>query len=443
MAVIETIDRTLPCNLEAERAVLGAVLLHAEAHPLAASLISDADFFRDAHRRVWKAMSGLLDNGSPIEMVLLKDALAMSGDLDEVGGPAYLAALVDGVPRVANVEHYARLVKEKAQLRSVIFAANALLTAAYEAQEPIGTLIDAGVGTLLGLATATQGEAVQAGQEAVAWVTSLDRSPESSGAAFPTGYTDLDEVLAGGLRSGELVVLAGRPSAGKSSLGLGMARGLALAAVPTVVFSLEMRSRTLAARLVSWGARVDRQKLQRGYASEQDYGRVGAALAALDGVPLYLQDTAATLSEVAAWCQRLKAQYGVKVAVVDFLQLMAHEARNQSREAAVATVSKGLKRLAKTQDLAVVALSALNRAPEGRKDPRPRLSDLRESGSIESDADVVLLLYRADQYEKDEETAGIAEVICAKNRDGPTGTVKLCFLEHYAGMFENLATGGS
>lgn len=436
---VELLDRTLPYNLEAEKAILGAVLLHAEAHPLAASLVSGTDFFRDAHRRVWEAMGALLARGEPVEMVLLKDVLARAGDLDEVGGPAYLAALVDGLPRVANVEHYARLVREKAQLRAVIACANGLVAAAYEAQEPPSALIDTGVSTLLRLATATQGEAVRAGQEAVAWVSSLDQAPGAPEAALPTGYTDLDEMLAGGLRPSELVILAGRPSAGKSSLGLGMARGVALHAVPTVVFSLEMRSRALAARLVSWGARVDRQKLQRGYASEQEYARVGEALSVLDGAPLYLQDTAATLTEVAAWCQRLKAQYGIRVAVVDYLQLMAHEARNQSREAAVAAVSKGLKRLATTQDLAVVALSALNRAPDGRKDPRPRLSDLRESGSIESDADVVLLLYRADQYEKNTEASGTAEVIVAKNREGATGTIRLTFNEHYAGLFENYA----
>lgn len=437
-----TADRTLPANLEAERAVLGAILLHNESYPLATANVSSGDFFRDAHRRIFDAMIALATAGDAIDLVTIKEALGKIGDLDACGGPAYIAALVDGVPRSMNVEHYARIVKDKARLRALIVAATMLLSRAYDGEESASTIADDVTRDLLATVDTSGGAAVKAADEMMAYVMSLeDDAKAGPRAPMATGFLDLDEMLDGGVRLGDLVVVAGRPSMGKSSLVLGMAKGVAAAGYPAAMLSLEMRARVLAERLVSWGARIDGRRMRGRFLGEHDWGRISQAVGEAADLPLYLLDSASSLVEVAAWAQRLKAEYGVKVIVVDYLQLLLPERRSSSREQDVAALSAGLKRIARTQDLAVVAVSALNRAPEGRKDNRPKLGDLRESGALEYDADVALLIHRQELYDDAAETHGIAEIIVAKNKEGATGTVKLAFLAVFDGCFENLAQG--
>lgn len=432
-------DRTLPHNLEAERSVLGAMLLDATAWPKVAAIVRAEDYYRDAHRRIHESMTRLVEAGSGIDFVLLREDLQRAGDLDECGGPAYLAALVDGLPRNVHVEHYAEIVREKARLRGLVFAANKLLAGAYEASVPASLLVEGGVQALLAYAETRQHVVTQAGKDALDYVMALD--PGEAPEAMSTGYTDLDDVLSGGIRKDELLILAGRPSHGKTSLGLGIAKGLAQRGHSTVFFSLEMRSRLLAERLVSWGARVDQSRLRRRFLGDRDYGRISQAVGALADLPLYLQDSVATLTEVSAWCERLATEKGVTCVVIDYLQLLLPERRSSSRENDVAAISRGLKRLAR--DRAVIAISQLNRSPEGRRDNRPRLSDLRESGALEQDCDIALLLFQPSQYDDAQELDGIAEVIVAKNRQGPTGTVKLAYLKSLAALFENLAVGAT
>lgn len=431
-------DRALPMALEAERAVLGAVLVDPAAYASAAAVLCDADFGRDAHRRIFAQLVKLSGAGSALDLLTLKDALARSGELEEVGGPVYIAGLLDGVPRATNVAHYASIVLEKARLRGLIFTANRVLADAYAAEQAPEGIADAAVRALQACAMRPLADVFTAGEAAQRYVRGLDR--DGSG-GLKTGFADLDAVLGASLRPKRLAILAGRPSAGKSSLGLGMAKGLAEAGCPTAFFSLEMHADALGGRLVAWTAHVASQRLAEGVASPEEYARVAGSLASLEALPLRIQDTAATLAEVGAWCQRLKAELGLQVAVVDYLQLLLPATRSQSREQDVAALAYGLKQLAKTQDLLVVALSALGRSPEGRKDNRPRLSDLRESGALEYHADVVLLLFRAEQYDPEDENRGVAEVIVAKSRDGAVGTTRLAFLAEYAGMFADLARG--
>lgn len=430
-------DRVLPCSLDAERAVLGSILLHEDAFADAAVLIGADDFFRDAHRRIYLAVASLRVEATSIDLVTLKDELARRGELDEIGGPAYLAALVDGVPRSTNVPAYAAIVKEKSVLRSIIFAANKMLASAYEADQRSVDVIDDGVRTFLAMATVSDGAAKLVAAEALAYVLSLD-DQQGADDAMACGFVDLDQMLTGGVRPADLVILGGRPGMGKTSLGLGIARGLARAGKPTVFFSLEMRSREIMGRLISWESRISHQRLRSRFLGEQDYGKLTQAVAALE-IPLIVQDSAATLTEVSAWCQRLKREYGIVCAVIDYLQLLIPSGRHASREAEVASLSRGLKTLAKAQDLAVLAISQVNRSPENRKDARPRLSDLRESGAQEADADIVLLVHRPEEYDRTDENSGVAELIVAKNRNGPTGTTRLVFLADLGGKFENFA----
>ena len=437
-------QRTLPHNLEAERSVLGAILVHNDAFNLAAQVIDSGDFYRDAHRRIFDKMVALNERHDAIDFVTLKEELVRSGQLDEVGGPAYIASLADGVPRATNVEYYARIVKEKATLRNLIYAANKILTNAYEGEQESDLILDEAESSIFAVAD----DRLKAGfvpmrdlvKESFPKIEQLFEQKRLI-TGVPTGFADLDEMTRG-LQAGDLVIVAARPSMGKTSLVLNIAQHVALQ--PDLVcgfFSLEMSKESLFLRLLTSEAQVDGHRLMSGAIGGKDYGRISHALETLSAMRLHIDDTANIgVLEMRAKARRLQKEHGLHLLVVDYIQLMSARGRFENRTLELASISRAMKGLAKELNIPIVVLSQLSRAPESRSDHRPQLSDLRESGALEQDADVVVLIYRDDVYNRDPNSpdAGTAELILAKQRNGPTGVVKLAFLREQT-RFANLA----
>ncbi len=439
-------DRTLPHNLEAERSVLGAILVHNDAFNLAAQVIDSQDFYRDAHRRIFDAMVSLNERHQAIDFVTLKEELSRSGDLDEVGGPAYVASLADGVPRATNVEYYARIVKEKSTLRNLIYAANKILTNAYEADQESDLILDEAESAIFAVADdRLKSGFVQMRDLVKDNFPKIEQLFEQKRliTGVPTGFTDIDEMTRG-LQAGDLVIIAARPSMGKTSLVLNIAQYVATQPQLTVgFFSLEMSKESLFIRLLTSEAHIDSHRLMSGAIGQKDYGRIAHALETLSAMRLHIDDTAGIgILEMRAKARRLQAEHGLNLLVIDYIQLMTGRGRFENRTLELASISRSLKGLAKELNVPVVVLSQLSRAPESRSDHRPQLSDLRESGALEQDADVVVLIYRDDVYNKDPNSpdAGTAELIVAKQRNGPTGTVRLAFLREQT-RFASLAPG--
>ena len=439
-------ERTLPHNLEAERSVLGAILVHNDAFNLAVQVIDSGDFYRDAHRRIFEKMIALNERNQAIDFVTLKEELSRGGELDDVGGPAYVASLADGVPRATNVEYYSRIVKEKATLRNLIYAANKILTNAYEADQESDLILDEAESAIFAVAD----DRLKAG-----FVPMRDLVKESFPkiellfeqkkliTGVPTGFADLDGMTRG-FQRGDLIIIAARPSMGKTSLVLNVAQYVAMQPEHTVgVFSLEMSKESLFLRLLTSEAQIDSHRLMSGAIGQKDYGKISHALETLSAMKLYIDDTAnVSVLEMRATARRLKAEHGLSLLVVDYIQLMSGRGRYENRTLELASISRSLKGLAKELDVPIVVLSQLSRAPEARSDHRPQLSDLRESGALEQDADVVIMIYREDAYNRDPNhpDAGTAELILAKQRNGPTGVVRLAFLREQT-RFANLAQG--
>jgi len=443
---IATADRTLPHNLEAERSVLGAILVHNDAFNTAAQVIDGRDFYRDAHRRVFDCMVTLSERGAAIDFITLKEELSRGGELEHVGGPAYIASLVDGVPRATNVEYYAKIVKEKATLRNLIYAANKILSNAYEADQEPELILDEAESLIFAVAD----DRLKAGFVAMRDLVT-DSFPKIEQlfehkrlvTGVPTGFVDLDEMTRG-FQGGDLIIIAARPSMGKTSLVLNIAQHVALQPELSVgFFSLEMSKESLFIRLLTSEAQIDSHRLMSGHIGERDYGRISQALERLSGMRLFIDDTANVgVLEMRAKSRRLQAEHGLHLLVIDYIQLMSARGRYENRTLELASISRSLKGLAKELNVPIVVLSQLSRAPEARSDHRPQLSDLRESGALEQDADVVILIYRDDAYNRDPNNpdAGTAELILAKQRNGPTGVVRLAFLREQT-RFANLAPG--
>jgi replicative DNA helicase len=442
--------RTLPHNLEAERSVLGAILLHNDAFNLAAEVIDSQDFFRDAHRRIFDKMVKLVERGDAIDLVTLKEELGRAGELDEIGGPAYITALVDGVPRSANVEHYARIIKEKATLRNLILSANKILATAYEGAEDADLILDQAEHAIFAIADdkvrdgfVSMRDLAQASLETI---EKLHAHKELI-TGVPTGFTDLDEMTSG-LQPSDLIIIAARPSMGKTSLVLNMAQHVGTKTDMTVgLFSLEMSKEQLFLRILTSEARIDAHRLRGGFLGERDWGKLSQAIGTLSEARIYIDDTPSIgVLEMRAKCRRLKAEHNLHLVVVDYIQLMQGRGRFENRTLELASISRSMKGLAKELNVPIVVLSQLSRAPESRSDHRPQLSDLRESGALEQDADVVVFIYREDLYgDKNQpagDTQGVAEIIVGKQRNGPTGIVKLAFIREYT-RFENLAVGNA
>jgi replicative DNA helicase len=437
--------RTLPHNLEAERSVLGAILIRNEAINHAAELIDAGDFFRVAHRRIFDRMVGLSERGDAIDLVTLSDELGRAGQLDEVGGPAYLAGLVDGVPRSTNVEYYARIVKEKSTLRRLIASAQHIATAAYEAEQDADLILDEAERSIFEIAD----KQLRTGftplsalvHESFATIDKL-QAHQGLVTGVSSGFIELDEMTSG-FQPSDLIIVAARPSMGKTSFTLNIAQHVGTKVGKTVgFFSLEMSKEQLFMRMLTGEARVDSHKFKSGYLSERDYGALGHALGALEQAKVYIDDTASIgVLEMRAKARRLALEHGLDLLIIDYIQLMQGRGRFENRQQELASISRSLKGLAKELQVPIIALSQLSRAPESRADHRPQLSDLRESGALEQDADVVLFIYREDQYEKkaDGDADSIAEIIVGKQRNGPTGIVRLAFIKQYT-RFDNLDT---
>ena len=443
-------DRTLPHNPEAERTVLGAILVDNQAFSSAAEILRREDFYREAHRRVFESMAALAERSQPIDLVTLKDELARQSALEAVGGAAYLAGLVDGVPRITSVEHWSRIIKEKSVLRNLIHAGNRIVHSCYEGEEDAAALLDQAEKSIFDIAE----RRIRAGfvsmreivKESFRTIDQLSQSKDVV-TGLATGFVDIDEMTSG-LQKGDLVIVAGRPAMGKTSFCLNIAQHVALRVGETVgLFSLEMSKEQLALRLLCADARVDAHRLRTGKLNEKDWARLAKAYTDLSQSKLYIDDSA-TISplEMRAKCRRLKAEFGLGLIIVDYLQLVSLAGRVENRQQEMSAISRSMKGLAKELGVPVIALSQLSRAVESRGAPRrPLLSDLRESGSIEQEADLVMFLYRPFYYGDQElRSAGyletdrhIAEVIVAKHRNGPTGVARLAWMNEHV-RFENL-----
>ena len=441
-ATVPASERTLPHNLEAERSVLGAIIVHNAAFNVAAELIDSKDFFRDAHGHVFDTMVGLNERGQAIDLVTLKDELIRSGHLEKVGGAAYIAALADGVPRSTNVEHYARIVKERATLRNLIGSANRIVGMAYKAEQDADTLLDQAEQEIFAIAEDRIHTGFVPLKDLVAdGFTTIEKLQEQKGlvTGVPSGFSDIDK-LTSGFQSADLVLVAGRPSMGKTSFVLNIAQYVGLKTDRSVgFFSLEMSKEQLFIRMLTAEAEIDAQRFRGGYLTEQDYGKISTVLGRLSEAKVFIDDSFGMgVLEMRAKARRLKAEHGLDLLVVDYLQLMQGRGRFDNRTQELAAISRSLKALAKELDVPVIALSQLSRAPESRSDRRPQLSDLRESGALEQDADLVMFIFREEHYDPTPENENLAELIIGKQRNGPTGTVKLAFIKQHT-RFKNLS----
>jgi len=404
--------------------------------PVAASTLKRAHFFRSAHQHIFSAFERLADAQQPLDFVTLKEELRRAGHLEEAT-PAYVASLTDGVPKSTNLEHYAAIIVEKARLRDLVAKAGRLLQDAYAAEHPSATLTDAALREL-SATTETAGAKIVTAEESVRQYADAV-SLGTMGAPVATGYRDVDALI-GGFKPRDLVIVAARPSVGKSAFALGAAEAMARAGQVVLFFTLEMGVEGLSSRLVAGRARVESGAIERGSATPEQYSRWADALSAFEGLSLYFQPSVSTVTEVGAWARRIQQERGLGCVFLDYLQLLFPEGKHHSRENEVAVISRQLKRLAKDLNVPLVALSQLSRAAEGRADKRPHLSDLRDSGALEQDTDLCLLLHRPEMYGRTVDNDGIAEVIVAKNRGGATGCVRTAFIKEYA-KFEDLHQG--
>ena len=446
MATTDTsIERPLPHNLQAERSILGAVLLDNHSLNAAVEKLRSEDFFLPQHRQIFQRMIQLAEHQQAIDVVTLMDDLARRGELDSAGGVAYLSQLADGLPRATNVEHYARIVKEKSVLRNLAFSAAAIQEQALAAGDDADVILDRAESTIFQIAE----DRVRAGLIGVKELVRdnferLERifSEGRRITGLATGYPGLDNETAG-LQPSELVILAARPSMGKTALALNIAENVAVRnREPVAVFSLEMSKESLLLRMLASEARVDAHKFRTGHMGRDDWNKITRALTSLGDAPLWIDDSASsTVLEMGAKARRLKRDRGLSLMIVDYLQLVVptNTGRGTNRQEEVSSISRALKGLAKELKVPVVVLSQLTRAPE-REERKPQLSDLRESGAIEQDADVVLFINRPNFYKTDlpEEDRAKAELIIAKQRNGPTGNLNFVFLARHT-RFEEAA----
>ncbi|MDW8479787.1 MAG: replicative DNA helicase [Xanthomonadales bacterium] len=437
--------RLPPHSIDAEQAVLGALMLDESAWHEVADLLVEDDFYREDHRLIFAAVAELARQQRPADVVTVGDFLRARDRLESVGGSAYLAELAAGAASAANARAYAEIVREKALLRRLIEAATRILDQAYdpagrearevieEAEQAIYQVSEKGE---------RQGTAVELRQAVVEAFAVVERRFNANRAVIglPTGFHDLDQRTAG-LQDGDLVIVAARPSMGKTAFALNIAEHAALAegGCPVAIFSMEMSAVQITMRLLSSNGRIDQSRLRTGRLEDEDWPRLSAAVKLLSKARIFIDETPSLSPvELRARARRLKAKHGIGLVVVDYLQLMHVPGTRENRATEISEISRSLKALAKELGLPVVALSQLNRQLEGRQDKRPMMADLRESGAIEQDADLILFIYRDEYYHPESPERGIAEIIIGKHRNGPTGTVRLAFRELYT-RFDNLA----
>ena len=438
----DNLRKVPPQNLEAESSVLGGILLENEAVNQVLELLRPEDFYRESHRKVFRAIVELYDRSEPVDLITLSDCLKSRGELEAVGGTAYLASLADFVPTAANISHYARIVREKSILRSLITTATEIATRGYEEQGNVDEFLDSAEKVIFDISEKKiKASFVAVGDMIKDTLKTVEKLYERKEmvTGVPTGYDDLDKLTAG-LQPSELIIVAGRPGMGKTSFALNIAANAAFTGAGVAVFSLEMAKEQLVLRMLCSEARVNSSKVRSGYLGERDFPQLAKAAGRLHEAPIYIDDTPAiSVLELRAKARRLVRDRSKKIGliVVDYLQLMRGMGTASNREQEISEISRSLKALAKELSVPVIALSQLNRRVEDRGDRRPMMSDLRESGAIEQDSDVIMFIYRDEVYNKsDESKKGLAEIIVAKQRNGPIDTVNLTFLNEFT-RFEN------
>lgn len=439
-----TLEKVLPNNLEAERSILGAILLDDKAVLTVFETLKPQDFYLDSHRRIFEKMLHLVSNSRPIDLVTLKDELMRSNELESIGGAAYLASLTDGLPRAMNIEFYADIVKEKSTLRRLIQISNETMARSYQDEEPAQEILQQVEKAIFDIAS----QRYHTGFTPIPPIVSdvFKSIEELSNRKAPvtgleTGFVDLDRMTAG-LHPSDLIIVAARPGLGKTSFCLNIAEHVAIRKQKTVaIFSLEMSKEQLVKRLLCSEARIDAQRINTGYLNKDDWQRLSRASGDLSETKIFIDESAnITVSELRTKCRRLSLEHGLDLVIVDYLQLMSGSTqRYENRTQEISQISRGLKGVAKELNVPLIAVSQLSRAIESRtgEHRKPQLSDLRESGSIEQDADIVMFIYREEMINPTEENIGLAELIIGKQRNGPIGSIQLAFSKQFT-KFDNL-----
>lgn len=430
-------ERMPPASAEAEQAVLGAMLLKEDAFTVVAEMLSPEAFYRETHRLIYQAMLEIKERGEPVDIVTLTEQLRKSGDLAKVGGIPAITLIANAVPTAANVRYHAQIVREKAQLRQLINTATEIVGTAYEEADPVDTIMDNAERRILSLSGGKGGKDFTGIKDILLeTLIQLEKRYENKGSitGLPTGFRDLDQLTAG-LQKSDLILVAARPSMGKTAFTLNIATHVVLRAKePVAFFSLEMSKEQLVQRMLCAEGMIDSQRLRVGDLEEKDWGHLIETANRLSAAPLYIDDTPGiTAMDLRSKARRLKAERGLSLIIIDYLQLMQGRMSKSgdNRQQEISEISRSLKALARELNVPVIALSQLSRSVEARQVKRPMLSDLRESGSLEQDADIVMFLYREDYYDPETENKNITEVIIAKHRNGPVDTVALTFLKQF------------
>jgi len=429
-------QNTPPQSIEAEQAVLGAIMIDADRLISASERLLPQDFYRAAHQRIFEAMLVLSDRGEAIDLVTVTAELSTLGVLEEIGGLTYLGELAEGVPTAANISYYVNVVDQKSTLRRLIRTANEIVTDGYERQNEVDVLLNEAERKILEVSQG-KGSAsfIPISDVLTSAYATIDKLHKQSGetTGIPTGFRDLDKVTAGFQRN-DLIIVAARPSVGKTAFALNISQNVATRADENVaIFSLEMGAEQLVMRMLCAEGNVDAQRLRTGQLEDEDWGKLSLAMSSLSQAGIYIDDTPGIrVNDIRAKCRRLKQEHGLGMIMIDYLQLIQGNGRSSdNRQQEVSEISRSLKSLARELEVPVIALSQLSRGVESRQDKRPMMSDIRESGAIEQDADIVAFLYRDDYYNKETEDANTIEIIIAKQRNGPTGTVKLAFRKEF------------
>ena len=429
-------QRIPPQSVEAEQAVLGALLIEADAVTTVSEILQPDDLYRKSHQLIFEAILRVSESGEPVDLITVTAHLQNQGQIDEIGGVVYLANLANSVPTAANVDHYATIVKEKSIMRRLINTATKIATTGYEGGLEVSEMIDEAEKRILEI---SQAGSVNKGFTPIKDVllNTFERieflfNNKGQVTGIPSGYPDLDKMTSGFQRS-DLIILAARPAVGKTAFALNVAQNIAVRAGETVaIFSLEMGAEQLVQRMLCAEANIDASKMRTGFLDEDDWPKLTMAVGTLSEASIYIDDTpGVNVQDIRAKCRRLKAEHGLGLVMIDYLQLIAGRGKGDNRQQEVSEISRTLKLMARELNCPVIALSQLSRSVEQRQDKRPMMSDLRESGSIEQDADIVSFLYRDDYYNPESERKNIIEVIIAKQRSGPTGTVELVFLKNF------------
>jgi replicative DNA helicase len=442
-----SLQKLPPQNIEAEESILSAILIDSNSLIDIVEILSPEDFYRTAHQKIFSSITELFSKSEPVDIVTVSNHLKEKGRLEDVGGVSYLAKLVDTIPLAVNTEYYARIIRDKSSLRRLIEKANLIVTRCFDDRGEVDEVINFAEKSIFEISENKIKKSFFHVRDLING--NIDALEERQGSGLkltgiPTGYTRIDQMTSG-LQGSDLIIIAARPAMGKTSFALNLARNAAVDAnVPVAIFSLEMSKEQLSMRLLTSEARIDSARLRGGFFNEDDWERLTNAAGVLEQAPIFIDDSAdVTPMDIRAKCRRLKADKGLGLVIIDYLQLMRGSSSNERRDLEVSEISRSLKILAKELNVPVIALSQLNRMLEQRSDKRPMLSDLRESGSLEQDADIVAFIYRDEVYNQDENNPnkGKAEIIIGKQRNGPVGFAHLAFLKSYT-RFEDLAHDG-